>query len=360
MSVGQLWDRLNDPRRRPEAPQSTYDAALFELREYGIMQLAKPNTQRSERILTDNELRAIWHASGDGSQFGTFVRLLLLSGQRKAKVGTMRWSDLHGDVWTIRREPREKSNAGSLQLPSLAREVLAALPRFAGNDFVFAGRGAEPFNGGSFKAQFDARCGVTGWTLHDLRRTARSLMSRAGVSREHAERVLGRVIGGVEGTYNRHKYDAEKGVALRKLANLVTRIVSAPDDNVVELRGAGAVKKKKQRGRPRLPEDAITDAAIKRREARKREQAKRRRLLAVPPACDRLHGTARRTLDLRRRYSRTSEIAVRLPVGGRSLLLVPFGEHVQRGCQRARCAALDITHQCPADNVEWHTVLQGQ
>lgn len=193
-----------------------------------------------ERILTDDELRAIWHASGDGDQFGAFVRLLLLSGQRKAKVSTMRWPDLNGDVWTIRRENREKSNAGSLQLPALALEALAALPRYAGNDFVFAGRGAEPFNGGSFKAQFDTKCGVTGWTLHDLRRTARSLMSRAGVNREHAERVLGHVIGGVEGTYDRHRYDVEKAVALRKLADLITRIVNAPDGNVVELRGAAS------------------------------------------------------------------------------------------------------------------------
>ena len=153
------------------------------------------------------------------------------------------------------------------------------MPRFAGNDFIFAGRGAEPFNGGSFKAQFDTKCGVTGWTLHDLRRTARSLMSRAGVNREHAERVLGHVIGGVEGTYDRHRYDVEKAVALRKLADLITRIVNAPGGNVVELRGDGVVKEKKRRGRPRLPEDELMDAAIKRREARKREEDKRRRRL---------------------------------------------------------------------------------
>ena len=60
-------------------------------------------------------------------------------------------------------------------------------------------------------AEFMARCGVDGWTLHDLRRTARSLMSRAGVPSEHAERVLGHVIKGVEGIYDRHGYSEEKG-----------------------------------------------------------------------------------------------------------------------------------------------------
>jgi integrase len=199
----------------------------------------RPITNSRERILDDNELRAIWQASGDGSQFSALVRLLLLSAQRKSKVATMQWSDLNGDIWNIRREPREKANAGRLQLPPLAMEVLAGLPRFAGNDYVFAGRGANPFDGGKPKAQFDARCGVTKWVLHDLRRSARSLMSRAGVDREHAERVLGHTIGSaVENVYNRHQYDVEKAVALRKLADLITRIVSARAGKVVELRGA--------------------------------------------------------------------------------------------------------------------------
>jgi integrase len=199
----------------------------------------QPAAPSRERILTDDELRAIWQASGDGTQFSALVRLLLLTAQRKAKVGTMRWSDLDGDTWTIRRAPREKANAGKLQLPPLAMAALATLPRFAGNDHVFAGRGANPFDGGQDKRLFDTRCGVSGWTLHDLRRTARSLMARANVPREHAERVLGHSIGStVEQTYNRHQFDIEKSVALRKLADLVARIVEAPSGNVVELRGA--------------------------------------------------------------------------------------------------------------------------
>jgi integrase len=199
----------------------------------------QPTATSRERILTDDELRAVWQASGDGTQFSALVRLLLLTAQRKAKVGTMHWSDLDGDVWTIRKEPREKANAGRLQLPPLAMTALATLPRFAGNDHVFAGRGANPFDGGQEKAQFDTRCGVTGWTLHDLRRTARSLMSRARVPREHAERVLGHSVGNTaEKTYDRHKFDHEKALALRQLADLVARIVETPNGNVVELRGA--------------------------------------------------------------------------------------------------------------------------
>jgi hypothetical protein len=65
-------------------------------------------------------------------------------------------------------------------------------------------------------------------------------MSRAGVQSEHAERVLGHAIGGVEGTYNRHRYEEEKAVALVKLAALVRLIVDPPGPNVVSLRDPAA------------------------------------------------------------------------------------------------------------------------
>ena len=61
-------------------------------------------------------------------------------------------------------------------------------------------------------------------------------MSRAGVLSEHAERVLGHVIGGVEGSIDRHTYDAEKALALEKLAALVEHIVNPPAKNVIALR----------------------------------------------------------------------------------------------------------------------------
>ena len=65
-------------------------------------------------------------------------------------------------------------------------------------------------------------CGVTGWTLHDLRRTARSLMSRAGSQSDHAERCLGHLVGGVRGTYDRHDYHEEKWRAFEALAALTS------------------------------------------------------------------------------------------------------------------------------------------
>jgi integrase len=86
------------------------------------------------------------------------------------------------------------------------------------------------------KAALDYASGTSGWTLHDLRRTARSLMSRAGVPSDHAERCLGHVIGGVRGVYDRHAYRDEMAVAYERLAALIAGVVD-PQENVVPLRG---------------------------------------------------------------------------------------------------------------------------
>ena len=195
-------------------------------------------TTARERVLSDDELRAVWHA-GEGT-FGDIVKLLLLTAQRVGKVGTMQWSEVKDGVWSMPREPREKSNPGTLKLPHAAIDIIEARDQVAGNPFVFAGRvHGQAFNSYSQgKAELDAKlpADMPGWTLHDLRRTARSLMSRAGITSHIAERVLGHTIKGVEGTYDRHAYDDEKAHALEALAALVERIVNPPKGkNVVDM-----------------------------------------------------------------------------------------------------------------------------
>ena len=75
---------------------------------------------------------------------------------------------------------------------------------------------------------------IPNWTLHDLRRTAKTLMARAGVRPDISERVLGHVIAGVEGTYDRHSYADEKRDALEKLAAMIERILNPTPANVVK------------------------------------------------------------------------------------------------------------------------------
>jgi integrase len=194
------------------------------------MRRQNPKDTERERVLTDDELRVIWKAAEASGTFGAIIRMLLLTAQRRTKVANMKWSELSDDLyaWTVPQETREKGTGAALVLPDLAHTIIATQPRFEGNEHVFAGRGGGGFSGFSAsKITFDAKLpSITErWTLHDLRRTARSLMSRAGVLPKIAERVLGHATGGVEGIYDRHRYDAEKADALRKLAALIDGVV---------------------------------------------------------------------------------------------------------------------------------------
>jgi integrase len=201
------------------------------------MRRQAPKMQARARVLDDDEIRAIWKAAEGAGRFGAIVRLCLLTAQRSRKVSTMKWADVSADgVWTIPQALREKNSAGSLQLPLAALEVVRAQPRLADNPHVFGMRQDKPFSGFSIsKKAFDAKLPIKAWVIHDLRRTARSLMSRAGMTSEHAERVMGHAIAGVEGIYNRHTYDREKADALARLATLIDAIVH-PRENVTPMR----------------------------------------------------------------------------------------------------------------------------
>ncbi|MCZ6607700.1 MAG: tyrosine-type recombinase/integrase, partial [Alphaproteobacteria bacterium] len=169
-----------------------------------------------DRVLDHDEIRAVWTAAEDAGPFGGFIQLLLLTGQRRAKVAAMRWSDIEDGTWNIATEDREKGNAETLVLPPLALAIIDRQHRIVGNEYVFAGRGAGHFKGYSTrKRDLDVKVGdIPAWRFHDLRRTCRSLLAETGVDRHVAERVLGHVLAGVEGVYDRHDYKEEKAAAL--------------------------------------------------------------------------------------------------------------------------------------------------
>jgi integrase len=206
------------------------------------MARSDPATRARKRILNDDELQLIWKAAGESGSFGAFIKLLLLTGQRRAKVAGMRWNDIADSVWTIPAEAREKTNAGALKLPQVAVDILATITPVKDNPYVFAGRGKAAVAGFSpLKAALDAKAAkensgraIERWTLHDLRRTAKSLMARAGVRPDISERVLGHAIKGVEGVYDRHSYSDEKAMALEKLAGLID-LIAKPRENVVAI-----------------------------------------------------------------------------------------------------------------------------
>ena len=196
-----------------------------------------PHAKKRARILDDDEIRTVWTAAKANGTFGAIIRLALLTAQRRAKIVSVRWQDVTVDgVWNIPAEEREKGSGGALVLPEVALDIIRAQKRVGDNSYVFAGRGDGHFSGWSpCKRSFDAKAKVEPWVIHDLRRTARSLMSRAGVRPDVAERVMGHAIQGVEGVYDRHAYREEKADALAKLAGLIALILDPPAENVLPL-----------------------------------------------------------------------------------------------------------------------------
>ena len=186
-----------------------------------------------KRVLSRDELQQVWDAAGAvGYPFGTMVRLLILTGQRRSEVAELerRWlrDDLDGVELAV-EIPEDRYKTGQphvypLSAPALA--VIRDLPKWNGGDCLFTTTGGRrPVSGFSkAKARLDAKIAEAGrkaglpemepWTVHDIRRSVDTHMARLGVPQEHIERVLGHVITGVAGTYNRYSYLAEKAAAL--------------------------------------------------------------------------------------------------------------------------------------------------
>jgi integrase len=210
------------------------------------MRRGKPT--KRDRILNDDELRAVWKQAESNGTYGALIRLALLTAQRQDKLASMKWSDIKDGVWAIDTEKGEKGNAGELVLPDAALQIVDAqrLLRNSQSPYIFPaanGKGGYFSGWSKSKRAFDAKLTalsetpVVPWTFHDLRRTAKSLMARAGVLPHISERVLGHAIAGVEGVYDRFGYREEKTFALNALAGLVANILRPEAPKVVNLRG---------------------------------------------------------------------------------------------------------------------------
>ena len=191
---------------------------------------------RRSRVLDDSEICKLWVATADGSPFSALIRFLLLTGARRNEAAQMRWTEVDADgIWTL-PQSRSKSKVEVVRpLSKAAQTVLAELPRIA--DYPFTSNAITPiasFSGP--KAALDARSRVVGWRLHDLRRTARSLMAAAGVPVDHAERVLGHSRGDIVERYDRHKYLGEMARAVEMLSAQIETIIHPPEGAVIPMR----------------------------------------------------------------------------------------------------------------------------
>lgn len=213
-----------------------------------------------DRVLSDAELREVWLAiEGLGLPFGPYMRILILTLQRRTEVAGMRWSELSPDLstWTVPAERAKNRRAHLVHLPEAARAILSALPHvpqglgkrpFTGrmtagyaedsppSQLVFTTNGETPVSGISkAKARLDeliykarvqeaARRGQNAppaamlpWRLHDLRRTGVTALARLGTPPHVADRLLNHVeatgIQGVAAVYQRHDFLAERQAA---------------------------------------------------------------------------------------------------------------------------------------------------
>jgi integrase len=202
------------------------------------MRRAKSKERQRTRVLDDRELAAVWKAA-DATEgpFGVLVMFLLLTGARRNEASHMsRDGEIIDDIWTLPPERSKTKTAVTRPLSRKAQELLARLPVIAPGTFYFTLNGKAPLKALTpHKRRLDDASGVRGWTLHDCRRTARSLMARAGVLNEVAERALGHAMPGVLGVYNKHQYESELRLAYEKLATLIQNIVR-PDERIVPLR----------------------------------------------------------------------------------------------------------------------------
>jgi integrase len=186
-----------------------------------------------DRCLSDDEVRSFWTATGSlPAHVGDVFRLLLLSGARAREISNLRWTELNfaNRIWTL-PEARNKAKVDlDRPLGPLAWEILAAQPRVS--EFVFGRcRGLN-----HMKQRLDQVMRVQDWRIHDLRRVARSLLSRGRVQSDIAELCLGHLLAGMRKVYDRHGYVDEKRAAYELLEREIELIVNPPEAAVIPFR----------------------------------------------------------------------------------------------------------------------------
>ena len=195
-----------------------------------------------ERVLSDNELAAIWNTCKD-DDYGRIVRLLILLGARRQEIGGLRWSelDLDNDRWLLPAQRSKNGRAHELPLMPTTLDIVYSVPRLASRDQLFGARSNDGFTGwDDQKEALDERSGVVGWTLHDIRRSVATKLADIGVQPHIIEQILNHVSGhksGPAGIYNRSSYEREVRNALARWEDHVRTLVEVGERKVVPMHG---------------------------------------------------------------------------------------------------------------------------
>jgi integrase len=192
-----------------------------------------------DRVLDDEELaRVILAARQIGGPYGGIVELLALTGQRREEVARLQREelDLAQRVWTL---PKSRAKNAKTHVVHLSEQSMAVLKHAnQPGPYVFSLLGTKPFQEFSrAKRRLDQVSLVTGWCLHDLRRTCVSGMARLGIAPHIADKILNHqsgTISGVAAVYQRHQFFLERKEALERWGAHIADIVAEASD---ELRG---------------------------------------------------------------------------------------------------------------------------
>ncbi|WP_245474994.1 site-specific integrase [Bradyrhizobium sp. Leo121] len=222
------------------------------------MAKTKPKDRARKRTLSDDEIRDIWKALDEWEGpacYPRFVKSLLVAMTRRNESARLHTEELEGDLWTIPASRYKNKRDHVIPITPTMRALIDWKPAGRRNSwFVFSTTDGEKAFSGFSKAKkelnkliakirkAERRPAMKQWQLHDLRRTGRSLMSRAKVDADHAERCMGHVIGGVRETYDRYEYLDEKRAAFEALAGMLEMILKPPGQtSAAELDGGKSV-----------------------------------------------------------------------------------------------------------------------
>jgi integrase len=209
-----------------------------------VADIKRPTVEKSrDRVLSEDELRAVWTAVETlDYPHGPWLKMLILTAQRRTEVASMRWRNIDESkaLWTLPAESTKAGRTHDVPLSTVAREVLKSLPRFARGDYVFTHNSGFMHMRTYYEAKgaVDAVIAATGkelarWTIHDLRRTAATLMAERGVLPHILSAILGHSGAAAVSTmpsatvtkiYNRYAYLEERRQALEAWAQYIVSL----------------------------------------------------------------------------------------------------------------------------------------
>lgn len=199
----------------------------------GLKRPAKEKPRGPGRALFPDEIEKLWNADL-GIVAAGFVKMLLLTGQRRGSVAGMRWSeiDIEAKAWVIPASRMKNGKEHTIPLPDMALDVLNGLPNYDGGEYIFTTTaGGKPISGFTkIKSRIDCIAELgRHWTFHDLRRTVATEMAGIGIQQHVVEKLLDHrsgVISGVAAIYNLHQYEAEVRSAFEAWAERLDEIAS--------------------------------------------------------------------------------------------------------------------------------------